>query len=385
MKKLIAAILIVCIAFAGFLTWKSYTPAVVEETPAEDSTVTEYRTVDYEALYATHDPDEIVMRVGDDEVTWREFFYYLSANVGYINNLFAYYGGEADWDMIADETTGETIGENVWSLARQSVGQLHACLLFAQEQGAELTAEQEEAMAQELSDVIERTCGEGATEADFDEYLRGMYADREIYDMMSRWNYMESRCFDVMYGENGANVSDEDALGYIADNNYAQLNHILFMTTDMTTGTELDEAAAAEKLAQAEALVEELRAAQTTEELLALYSQRKEELDEDTGKTAYPDGYIVTPDTQFVQEFLDGGYALGDYEVSDPIKSAYGYHVMLRLPLTPDSVLDESTGKTARELFAEVLYNEAITEYIGKLSIAFVDGFTPASISDFVR
>lgn len=137
MKKLIAAILIVCVAFAGFLTWKNYIPPVAE-TPT-----LEVRTVDYEALYATHDPDEIVMNVGGDEITWREFFYYLSANVGYIDNMFAYYGGEADWDMVADETTGETIGENVWTLARQSVGQLHACTLFAKEHGAELTEEQE--------------------------------------------------------------------------------------------------------------------------------------------------------------------------------------------------------------------------------------------------
>lgn len=382
MKKLIAVILIICIAFVGFLTWRSYTPAA---TGTSGDSAEQYRTIDYEALYATHDPDEVVMRVGSDEVTWSEYFYYLSANVGYINNLFAYYGGEADWDMVADETTGETIGENVWSLARQSVGQLHACLLFADEQGAELTGEQLDAMEQERLEVIARTCGEGASDADFDEYLKSMYANREIYDMMAHWNYMESRCFDVMYGENGASISDEDALGYIEDNRYAQLNHILFMTTDMTTGTELDEAAAAEKLAQAEALVEELRSAETTEELLALYAQRKEELDEDTGKTAYPDGYVVTPDTQFVKEFLDGGYALADYEVSDPIKSAYGYHVMLRLPLTPDSVLDETTGKTARELYAEKLYNEALMEYIEKLSFDFVDGFIPARIADFVR
>lgn len=379
MKKLIAAILIVCVAFAGFLTWKNYIPPVAE-TPT-----LEVRTVDYEALYATHDPDEIVMNVGGDEITWREFFYYLSANVGYINNMFAYYGGEADWDMVADETTGETIGENVWTLARQSVGQLHACTLFAKSHGAELTEEQEAALDAELQDVIVRTCGEGATEADFDEYLKSMYASRELYDMMSRWNYLDGRCFDIMYGEKGASISDEDALKYIEDNDYAQLNHILFLTRDMTTGEDLDEAAAAEKLAQAEALVEELRAAETTEELLSLYAQRKEELDEDTGKTAYPNGYTVTPETQFVQEFLDGGYALGDYEVSDPIKSVYGYHVMLRLPLTPDSILDESTGKTARELVAEKLYNEALKAYIDTLSFDFVDGFTPVSISGFVR
>lgn len=381
MKKLLIALLVVCVLFAGFLTWKNYTPRT-ETAEVQQPAV---KTIDYDAMYASHAPDEVVMRVGGEDVTWDTYFYYLSANIGYVNNMFSYYGGETDWSMIADEESGETIGESMSSMAKENVHQLYACTRFAEENGAEITAEQQSAMDEELKTVIERTCGEGATEEDFNEYLKSMYATRELYDIMARWSYLDESCFSGLYGENGELISDKDAMAYIEDNGYAQLNHILFMCMDPSTGEELDEAAQAEKLAQAEALIEELRAAENTEELLALYAQRKEELDEDTGKTAYPNGYIVTPDTQFVPEFLDGGYALADYEISDPVKSAYGYHVMLRLPLNGDSVLDESSGATARMLKAEELYNKAVTEYIKSVECEYAEGFVPVKVEDFVK
>lgn len=380
MKKLLIALLAVCVLFAGFLTWKNWTPRT--ETAEVQQTV---KTIDYDAMYASHAPDEVVMRVGGEDVTWDTYFYYLSANIGYIDNMFSYYGGETDWSMIADEETGETIGESMSSMAKENVHQLYACTRFAEENGAEITAEQQSAMDEELKAVIERTCGEGATDEDFNEYLKSMYATRELYDRMARWGYLDESCFNNLYGVNGELISDEDAMAYIEDNNYAQLNHILFMCMDPSTGEELDEAAQAEKLAQAEALVEELRAAENTEELLALYARRKEEMDEDTGKTAYPNGYIVTPETQFVPEFLDGGYALADYEISDPVKSAYGYHVMLRLPLNGDSVLDESTGATARMLKAEEHYNKAVSEYIQSVECEYAEGFVPVNVEDFVK
>lgn len=380
MKKLLIALLIVCIAFAGFLTWKNYTPRT--ETAEAEQTV---KAIDYDAMYASHAPDEVVMRVGGDEITWEEYFYYLRANIGYIDNMFAYYGGAADWSLVADEATGETIGESMSSMAKENIHQLYACIRFAEENGAEISAEQQAALDEERKAVMERACGEGATDEDFKEYLKSIYATPELYDMMSRWSYLDEACFGRLYGGNGEHVSDDDAMAFIKDNGYAQLNHILFMCMDMTTGEELDEAAAAEKLAQAEALVEELRALENTDELLALYAQRKEELDEDTGKTAYPNGYIVTPDTQFVPEFLEGGYALSDYEVSDPVRSVYGYHVMLRLPLTPDSVLDESSGATARRLKAEELYNKAVSEYIQSVECEYAEGFVPVKVEDFVK
>lgn len=386
MKKFLAVLLIICIAFAGFITWKNYTPAEKPAEPAEAPLPEEsvQSTIDYDALYAAYEPDRVVMTVGGEPVTWDEYYYYLSANVSYLEGMFMYYGTPVDWSIVADEQSGETVGDSMWTMAKDGVAQLRACTRFAQENGAVLTAEQEALIAENLKSVIERACGEGASEEDFNEYLKSVHATRELYDMMSRWDYLNEACFVELYGENAEKISDEDAQAYIDEMNYARLNHILFMTMDISTQQQKDEAFCAAKQEAAQALYEELAAIENDEERVALFNERKVELDEDTGKTDYPNGYIATPNAGFVKEFLDGGYALENYQVSEPIKSDYGYHVMLRLPVTPDTVLDDTTGETARMALANLRYNEVLTAYIESMNAEYTEEFKTLNLTDFL-
>lgn len=390
MKKLLAVLLVICLAFAGFVTYKNYDPSKVNifgsgktEDPAE--TAEKIESVDYDALYATHAPDEVVLRVGDRDVTWGEFFYMYQYGAASMEQMFLYYGMTTDWSMVVDEETGLTLGDAVSNDALQQIRDFAAIEKLGEQNGVtreSVLPEAEETLAG-FADSYATSTGE--TEEAFYAMLQEQYMDKDTYKNFIVWNLTENKLFTKLYGDSGELVSDEDAQKYITDNGYAKFNHILFLCVDMTTGEEIDEAAQADKLKQAEALEQELRAAETTEELLALYAQRKEELDEDSGKTAYPDGYICTPDAQFVPEFLEGGYALNDYEVSDPVKSVYGYHVMLRLPVTPDEILDESTGSNARVLVAQEKYNGALGELSDGFEIEYVNGFELPNISDFVR
>lgn len=390
MKKLLAVLLVICLAFAGFVTYKNFDPDKVSlfgsgktEDPAAEAEKTE--TTDYAALYATHAPDEVVMKVGDRDVTWGEFFYMYQYGAASMEQTFLYYGMTTDWNMVVDEESGLTLGDAVSNDALQQIRDFAAIEKLGEQNGVtreSVLPEAEETLAG-FADSYATSTGE--TEEAFYTMLQEQYMDKDTYKNFIVWNLTENELFTKLYGANCELISDEDAQKYITDNEYAKLNHILFLCMDMTTGEELDEAAQADKLKQAEALAEELRAAETTEELLALYAQRKEELDEDTGKTAYPDGYICTPDAAFVPEFLDGGYALDEYQVSDPVKSVYGYHVMLRLPVTPDDILDESTGSTARTIVAQQKYNAALGEISDGFEIEYVNGFELPNISDFVR
>ncbi len=88
MKKLLILALVVCLLAGGvfgFLLGKDGTirrtaPAAkpaATSAPAETSASPAAGGLDYEALYALHEPDEIVMTVGGHEVPWSEYFYYL--------------------------------------------------------------------------------------------------------------------------------------------------------------------------------------------------------------------------------------------------------------------------------------------------------------------
>ncbi len=57
-----------------------------------------------------------------------------------------------------------------------------------------------------------------------------------------------------------------------------------------------------------------------------------------------------------VPEFENAVKALEAYEVSEPVQSDYGYHIILRLPDNPDSVIDytsQNTPMTARKILGE--------------------------------
>ena len=200
-------------------------------------------------------------------------------------------------------------------------------------------------------------------------------------------NYIHLQNYTDTYGENGEKVSDEQALGYLEENGYLYANHILLTTMDLQTGEALDEAAVAEKEAQAQALAEELQAIQDPEELVKRFRELKEEYDEDTGKTTYPDGYVFLPG-EMVTEFEEGVKALADYGVSQPVKTSYGYHVILRLPLTADTVVSyDSTGAavTGRSLFASFDYAAGLDAYLENLSVEYVGDFQAPDLSKYVK
>lgn len=186
------------------------------------------------------------------------------------------------------------------------------------------------------------TVGEEGTEEDFQEYLDSLYRSREAYDRTNMANYINMQNFSESYGLKGEKVSDEQAIGYLEENGYVYANHILLATMDLTTGEALDEAAVAQKKAQAESLVEELKAIDDHEQLVERFKALKEEYCEDTGKTAYPDGYLFQTG-DMVEEFESAALLLEEYGVSEPVESPYGYHIILRLPLDADAIVGYST------------------------------------------
>ena len=62
---------------------------------------------------------------------------------------------------------------------------------------------------------------------------------------------------------------------------------------------------------------------------------------EDTGLSNNPNGYTFT-EGQMVTEFYDGAKALAEDEVSELVKSSYGYHIIKRVKL--DDIVSAISG-----------------------------------------
>ena len=416
MKKMIIAVLVLCLIFGAAISVKAMnkpeqvqpepqTEAVVsgeeeaavqpetegesaEEAPAQEPV--QVKTLDYEAIYALHDPEEAVMVMDGRDVKWKEYFAWVyngCAQVENYMNTYAMYGMAMNWDDPMSDDPTDTFAKYATDSAESMLTQMQTIESFCAANGVELSEKSKEEIAKNLEEQIKSYCGEGATEEEFFNLLKLSYMDKDSYKRMNSINYYYQDGMTALYGQDGADVTDEDAQAYLDESGYMNANHILLLTRDMTTGEELDEAARAEKKATAEGLYEELSAITDADELVKHFKEQKEKYDEDTGKTTNPDGYIFLPG-QMVPEFENGTLALEDYGVSEPVESTYGYHVILRLPLTVDSVLttsEEGTPLTARSLCANKLYGEALEAYMGQMKIEYADGFEVPDLTKFIK
>ena len=122
MKKFFALILVVVLLFGGFITYKNWSSreSVIasqndvaeqisqalsaqsgEDAQDESGEQTESPKIelDYDKLYALHDPDEVVMELGGKEITWGDYFYCLYSQASRISNTLTqmamYYGSSA--------------------------------------------------------------------------------------------------------------------------------------------------------------------------------------------------------------------------------------------------------------------------------------------------
>ena len=396
MKKFVVLLVVLCLAFAVALGFLARTPmpltgdtAETQEPAAETAVPVDVETLDYEALYALHDPAEVVMIVDGKDITWGEYFSWLYMSAMQTEQYFVSmgnYGVPLKWSDAVGED-GSTYADAAIAGGENTLRQLMTILGYAESQGVVASQETLDAIQAQRDSDKKATVGEEGTEEDFAAYLHSLYRSEEAYQRATTANYLNIQNYTDTYGAAAEKVSEEQALSYLKEQGYLRANHILLSTMDLQTGEALDEATVAEKEALAQKLVTELQAIQDPEELVERFRELKEEYCEDSGKTAYPDGYVFLPG-EMVTEFEEGVTALADYGLSQPVKTSYGYHIILRLPLSADAVVSyDNTGAavTGRSLFASYDYAAGLDAYLENLSVEYVDGFQAPDLSKYVN
>lgn len=338
MKQKTLALLLALSLCLGLLTGCKKDEDVPDTTPTPSDFAA--MELDSAAAWAKHDVDDVVFTVDGSDVTWGEFFYFLNGMTGSVVNSYNANQMVFDWDA---ETGEGSMGEYLWQQAVETCVQYHVMDAQLTALGVKLTAEDEAAMAEQHQAELTQYAGEGASEEDFDKVLEEMYMPRSVYDYVNRVSTLYGRAYDTVFGRHGEQMSDEEIAGFVEDNEYITAKHILIKTID-DTNTPLEREELAEKAARATLLLARLEEVKADRDaLLALFDELMTEYSEDPGTQVYPDGYTFRPG-EMVDEFQAGAEALKDYEVSGLVESDFGYHIILRLPTTRDSVVDYIDG-----------------------------------------
>ncbi len=403
MKKLIAGIVAVLLVFGVFTVWNqknnpspasasaaSTKPAAASAAPsAEPTPVPEVHGLDYEAVRALHGEDETAIEVAGEKLDWGFYADFLRTNglqyEEYFKQMAAYYGVAADWTGSLGDGSGMNYAQGLLQETDDTLASFLSIRAFAKEKGVEL--DEEAAKKLEPEQMAKDICGEDATVEQLKEVLeQDSHMTLDGFRFYSESVALYSALYEALYGKAGEKLTDEQVIDALEKDGYLAAHHILFMTIDPMTGKELEADAVAEKLKQAEEITKELREIKEPEALLKRFTELKAQYCEDTGKEAYPDGYTFTPGVM-VKEFEDTVTALGEYEVSDPVKTSYGYHVILRLPLSADSKLSTTTGQslTARESVAQNAITADLDQFFRDHPATYIEGLEELDLTQYIK
>lgn len=290
-------------------------------------------------------PDDVLLTVNGEDVKADVFCYLLGNACAQVQqNLYLYYGGASLSDLpnASAQLLERGVQLSVYhTLARQKAAELGCLLTDAQR--AEIKTMMEETDLEHIAPLWDLS-GEGIQFA-------------------AEMNYYSDNLLDAVTHEPSAQELDE----YLASQGVFAVKHILLMTVDQTTQEPLSEAEIAGKKAKAEDLLAQLQGA---EDMPAKFDELMQANSEDGGLAANPDGYVFTKDDSLVGGFREAALELEEGEMSGIVETDYGYHIMLRLPLT-----DETKGGYQMNYRSDAL-DEQMEQWVEESEVTRADVLT---------
>lgn len=308
--------------------------------------------------------DQVVMTVGETQVPAELYFYWvcyvcssLEYNILSEYNNYGLYGSCIDRDtMTVDwESTYANMPLMDYALAQaeDTIKYYMSIEELAAEQNAGLTAANEAELEKTFNQAVEEMGGGNA----FINYLNMLGISRASFDRISAASYLYANLLELVYQEGSAlYLPDEEY------NNYATYaDHILIATQNMQNGEMISQQERIEKLQLARELADQIHSAADP---VAKFEELADEYSEDPGRESNPTGYIYTAGTM-VDEFEATAANLKPGEISDPVQSDYGFHIILRRDLV--AALQEDDAKraeVAREYLDQLLVRKRSTSQV---------------------
>lgn len=266
--------------------------------------------------------DTVVATVNDQKIPAEDYLFWLQQSITSVK----YYGYLTSDDWTTEQLGDQNGVEYVKSDALTAVTLYAIITQKADENGITISEEDEAAVLQNMDDVEEALAAQNMT---LQMYLDAQCISKDRMIEINELYYLGQALVDAFQADGSLDPGADAITAFADENGLYRVKHILLSTRD-ADGNDLPEADQQAILEEANALVAELRSASDLETAFdAAMNERSDDSRNDDGTLAYPE--YVASSGQMVEAFETAALALQPGQMSEPVKSPYGYHIILRL------------------------------------------------------
>lgn len=323
--------------------------------------------------------DTPLLTVDGAEVPAEELLYWLSSYA----DQYAAWGMT---DLTMDMGNGQTLGQYYLDSAVETATLYQLMENKAEELKMGWTKENQDSYDEQLQTMKESLAQQAGLDIETQsdkvdtEYVRlisYMGLSQEGFFHINQASFLYNNLMEGLYGTEGTDAPDADKLN---EAGVFHAKHILIKAEPVTDadGNVTDDGMAAAQ-AQAQGLYDQLMAAEDPMTLFdQLMTEHTDDVDSSGNVNGGTEGYTFG-DGEMVTEFYEGTKALAEGEISQPIQSQYGYHIILRLSADNEAGYDK---------YAQVKMQDQIDQWMDEAQVersetlesldlqAFYDGLT---------
>lgn len=265
-----------------------------------------------------------VISIDDDNYTKSDYMIYL------YSAKYNYYGNKvndiksSDLDVMYDDESKITVRDYLNEVAVGDIKTASAIKTIARKNNIELSSDDEKELSDDKDAFIKKLGGK----KEYKKFLHQNNTTDEAYDKMSATDKLYRKIIKKLYSEgkmNDLTQEEKNNANSTYKDNYIKLKQIVLTTIDLQTGNNLSSTTINQKETLANSIVNEAKSGVSFDSLIKKYSEAVD--DNDTNyELYYKKGELLSELESEVLKLSPG-------EVSNPIKTKYAYHIILRLEL----------------------------------------------------
>ena len=325
--------------------------------------------------------DTVLFTVDGRDVTADQYLYWLLTSISEAKSAGYLADDEAWEETIEDQPTNDYLKNKALEISKlYSVVANHA-----EEQGANVTEDQRAEAEEQLEQV-------GAMYEQYyglttQEWLDQQCISREGYLSLNDAYYQVQNIQTSMEEAGELTPTDEDIQNMIDAEGIYNCKHILIAFPTHDDGSDVTDEEKAATKAEADALYQEITAAADPIAAFdaAMNEKSDDGRDQTSGELLKPEGYtflasgaLLDGSSSLVSEFVTAGTALAVDEISAPVATDYGYHILLR---------QNADNEDTRAAYSNYAMNQMLDQWTADAKVETTEAFDkldPKAFYDFM-